>query len=85
MAGGAAWFFSPELHRAGPGVTDIIKYETAAGPYLAAGWDYRFDPKWTIYVELGVPIVTYKFSSGTENGVAIAAPISVLAIITDLT
>ncbi|MDD5492823.1 MAG: outer membrane beta-barrel protein [bacterium] len=76
VAGGAAWFFSPELHREGPGVTDTIKYETAAGPYLAAGWDFRFDPKWSIYVELGVPLVTYKFSSGTENGVAIAAPFS---------
>lgn len=75
-AGGLSWFLSPELHREGLGVTDTVKYKNAVGPYLAVGFDIRFDPKWTMYFELGKPFVTYKYSSWTENGVSLTSPFS---------
>lgn len=74
LEAGMARYFSPQLYRQGPGVTDTINYDDATGPYFALGWNFRFTPLWSMFFEIGQPVVEYTFSNGTENGVAIPAP-----------
>lgn len=70
---GMAMYFSPQLYREGPGVTNTINYDDAVGPYLSVGWNIRFIP-FSMFLEIGKPLVEYNFSDGSENGVAISAP-----------